>query len=156
MSWYTDLVAVFTDDGGVWTVTSNWESARLFVDGVIQQSQMDPTQKDKLTEFEIEAYDNFFEASRSDMSAVNGGIFSGLSYSDDEKKRDIQSYSDKLYSYVSSNSYPEQVQIVFRSLASSTAAVVNQADSLGDTSFFIPRWIKISVAAYILYRLTRR
>ena len=156
MSWYTDLVAVFTDDGGLWTVTSNWESARIFIEGVIKNSQMDETQRDKLTEFEIETYDDFFGASRSDMSAVNGGIFSGLSYSDDEKKRDIQSYSDKLYSYVSSNNYPEQVQIVFKSLTESTAAVVNQSDSLGDTSFFIPTWIKISAAAYILYRLTRR
>tara|TARA_R110000744_G_scaffold376601_1_gene490956 strand:+ start:478 stop:948 length:471 start_codon:yes stop_codon:yes gene_type:complete len=156
MSWYTDLVAVFTDDGGVWTVTSNWESARLFIDGVIQNSEIDETQRDKLTEFEIITYDEFFGASRSDMSAVNGGIFSGLSYSDDEKKRDIQSYSKALYNYVSSNNYPQQVQIVFKSLTDSTAAVVNQADSLGDTSIVIPSWIKWGAGAYLLFLVLKR
>ncbi len=156
MSWYTDLVAVFTDDGGVWTVTSNWESARLFVDGVIQQSEMDSTQKDKLTEFEIITYDEFFGASRQNMSAVNGGIFSGLSYSDDEKKRDIQSYSNSLYNYVVANNYPEQVQTVFKSLTDSTNAVVNQSDSLGDTSIVIPSWVKWGAGAYLLFLVLKR
>ena len=130
MSWYTDLVAVFTDDGGVWTVTSNWESARLFIDGVIQNSEIDETQRDKLTDFEIITYD--------------------------EKKRDIQSYSKALYNYVSSNNYPQQVQIVFKSLTDSTAAVVNQADSLGDTSIVIPSWIKWGAGAYLLFLVLKR
>ena len=117
---------------------------------------MDETQRDKLTDFEIITYDEFFRASRSDMSAVNGGIFTGLSYSDDEKKRDIQSYSKALYNYVVANNYPEQIQIVFKSLTNSTAAVVNQADSLGDTSFFLPTWVKWGAGAYLLFLVLKR
>ena len=143
MSWYTDLVAIFTDDGGNWTVLSNWESAREFVQGVIANSSMSVDERSRLEATESESYAMFYGASN--------WVF----YTDDEIKQDIKLYSDFLYSYVKDNSYPEQVRTVFLSLTESTQAVVTPETELGDTSVVMPTWIKyagIGILAILIFR----
>tara|TARA_R110002110_G_C13027964_1_gene678544 strand:+ start:91 stop:561 length:471 start_codon:yes stop_codon:yes gene_type:complete len=156
MTWYEELVAVFTDDGGLWTVTSNWESAREFVKGVIGNSTMSEPERIKLIEHEQIAFDLFFEKSRNSLDASSGGVFSLLTYSDDEIKTDIGKYSDHLFEYVSTNGYPEQVIKVFANLAETTYAVSNPETELGEPSFIVPKWLKYASIGLVVLLVLRR
>ena len=141
MSLYSELVALFTDDGGTWTVLSNWDSAREFVKTVIGRSTMSVDERLRLEEIENEAFTMFYDASNF------------LFYTDDEIKQDIKSYSDFLYAYVKDNSYPEQVRTVFLSL---TESVVTPETELGDTSVIMPKWLKYTGIALVVYLVIRR
>jgi len=156
MTWYEELVAVFTDDGGLWTVTSNWESAREFTKGVIGNSTMSEPERMKLIEHEQIAFDLFFEQSRNSLDASSGGVFSVLSYSDDEIKTDIGKYSDHIFNYVRDNEYPEQVIKVFAELAETTYATSNPETEIGPSELIIPKWIQYAGIGLVVYLVLRR
>jgi len=153
MAWYEDLIAVFVDDGGLWTVTSNWKSAREFVSGVILKSDMSEIQRNKLQEKEEILYSEYYN--RSGYSGL--GIVDIANYSDSEIKLDISKYSNALYDWCKQNEYPEQVIKVFAGLAEVTYSVSNPETELGPPiELIIPTWVKYLAAAGILYLFVKK
>jgi hypothetical protein len=140
-------------NGGLWENATDWNSARLFVVDVIQDSQgLTPTQRQILLSLEEENYLEFYRKSAS-------GSFEGIVayYSETEIKNDIAGYAISMFDEVKNMDVPEQVKLVFASFADTTDTIGNtQGKEFINNEFFIPNWLKIAGVLGLLYVVTKK